>query len=95
MEDLEFTLIEKEEVANLHFPTEDILIKESEIKARKASIDRAITLGNLEHQKVKIYFSDDTGKKRINTTIWAVTDTAILLKKNVVLPLKRIHKLEI
>jgi outer membrane protease len=95
MEDLEFTLIEKEEVASLHFPSEDILKKESEMKARKTSIERAISLGNLEHQKVKIYFSDDKGKKQINTTIWAVTDNAIVLKKNVILPLKRIHKLEI
>lgn len=95
MGEIEFSLIEKEKVANLHFPHEEILYKESEIAERKISIERAIALGNLEHQKVKIYFSDNLGKKRVDTTIWAVTDTAIVLKQNVILPINRIHKLEI
>jgi hypothetical protein len=91
----DFQLIEKEDIPNFHFPHEDILSKDTDIKERKSTIDRAITLGNLEHQKVKIYFSDDNGKKRVDTTIWAVTDSAIVLKQNVVLPINRIYKLEI
>ena len=58
-------------------------------------MERAIALGNLEHQKVKIYFEDDKKKRVVNTTIWAVTDNAIVLKQNVVIPIKRIYKLEI
>ncbi|MES2587882.1 MAG: hypothetical protein V4622_02810 [Bacteroidota bacterium] len=95
MEELEYKIIEKEKIASLHFPHEDILKSESAQKERKSTIERAITLGNLEHQKVKIYFSDDAGKKRVDTTIWAVTDSAIVLKQNVILPINRIHKLEI
>lgn len=95
MEDLEYKLIEKEKIATLHFPQEDILNSEKLQLERKSSVERAISLGNLEHQKVKIYFSDDSGKKRVDTTIWAVTDTAIVLKQNVILPINRIHKLEI
>jgi uncharacterized protein (UPF0248 family) len=95
MDSNDIQLIEKEEVHNLHFPADDILISEREQKERKAAIERAISLGNLEHQKVKIYFSDDQGKKRVDTTIWAVTDTAIVLKQNTILPIHRIHKLEI
>lgn len=95
MDSSDIQLIEKEEVHTLHFPSEDILKSEREQKERRTAIDRAISLGNLEHQKVKIYFSDDQGKKRVDTTIWAVTDTAIVLKQNTVLPIHRIHKLEI
>ena len=95
MEDLEYKLIEKEKIETLHFPQEDILNSEKLQLERKSSVERAISLGNLEHQKVKIYFSDDSGKKRVDTTIWAVTDTAIVLKQNVILPINRIHKLEI
>ncbi|TXI86058.1 MAG: hypothetical protein E6Q37_04890 [Crocinitomicaceae bacterium] len=95
MESNDIQLIEKEQVHTLHFPSDDILVKDAEKKERQAAIDRAISLGNLEHHKVRIYFSDDQGKKRVDTTIWAVTDTAIVLKQNTVLPIHRIHKLEI
>jgi hypothetical protein len=90
-----FELVEKESVAGMHFPAEEILRRESEIQARQEGLDRANALGNLEHYKVKIYFADDAGNKLVNTTIWGVTDQAILLKQNVVLPIHRIIKLEI
>jgi uncharacterized protein (UPF0248 family) len=95
MDSSDIVLIEKEAVSGLHFPSEDILTTESAQKERKAAVDRAISLGNLEHQKVKIYFADDQGKKRVDTTIWAVTDSAIVLKQNTILPIHRILKLEI
>ena len=94
MEDT-FVLIEKEEVSGMNFPQEDVLVKESEIKILKHDLSRANLLGNLERHKVKIFFADEEGKKKIHTTIWGITDRAILLKKNVVIPINRIYKLEI
>jgi hypothetical protein len=90
-----FILVQKEIVADYHFPSDEVLKKESEIEIRQKSLARAIALGNLEHQKVRIYFADDQGKKYVETTIWGVTDHEILLKKNVLLPIHRIIKLEI
>ncbi len=94
MED-DFVTIEKEEVASMTFPKANVLAKEIDKKALKKELDRANLLGNLEKHKVRIYFADDKGNKKIHTTIWGITDTAILLKKNVVLPIERIFKLEI
>lgn len=91
----EYTLVEKEEVAMMHFPMEDVLKDAVQKLQREDSISRANSLGNLEHYKVKIYFADDAGSKWVHTTIWGVTDKAILLKQNVVLPIHRIIKLEI
>lgn len=91
----DYQLIEKEEVSSFHFPLEDVLTSSDAKKERQASIDRAISLGNLEHQKVKIFFKDDKGFKVVDTTIWAVTDSVIVLKQNNVLPINRILKLEI
>ena len=91
----DFLEIEKEHVTELHFPVEEVLTKTSQLKERSLAVQRAITLGNLEHQKVKIYFADDQGQKMVHTTIWAVTDTAIVLKQNVILPIHRIINLEI
>lgn len=90
-----FVLVEKEAIAEFHFPQEEVLKSEKEIEALQNELERAITLGNLEHQKVKIYFEDDKNKKVVNTTIWAVTDHAIVLKQNVTIPIRRIYKLEI
>ncbi len=91
----QFVLVEKEEVDGFHFPIEEVLKSEKEIKLLKSELERAIALGNIEHHKVKIYFEDDKKKKVVHTTIWAVTDNSIVLKQNVVIPIRRIHKLEI
>ncbi len=90
-----FTLVEKEVISDFHFPADEVLKKESELQLRQSSLDKAIALGNLEHQKVRIYFADDQGEKYVETTIWGLTDHEILLKKNVMLPIHRIIKLEI
>lgn len=95
MECTEYTLIEKEEVSSLAFPADEVLRKEREIVERNEQMKKAIALGNLEHQKVKIYFEDAQGCKCVHTTIWAVTDKAIVLKQNSVIPIHRIVKLEI
>ncbi|GEM_PF-2129509 len=60
-----FRLVEKEIIVNYHFPVEEVLKRESEIAARKKSLARAIALGNLEHQKVRIYFADDKGENML------------------------------
>ena len=64
-----------------------------DIKQRKQDLDRALTLGNLEHVKMKIYFEDDMSFKVVETTIWGVTDNRVILKQGVVIPVNRIHKL--
>jgi hypothetical protein len=91
----EFVLVEKEEVARLKFPKSDVLQTEKDQQSLQAELDRALALGNLEHHKVKIYFEDDKKKRVVHTTIWTLTDKAIVLKQNVIIPLNRIFKLEI
>ena len=90
-----YSLVEKEQIADFHFPSNEILEEPGDIKQRAVALERANALGNIEHQKVRIYFSDDQGDKVVETTIWGITDKAILLKKNVRLPINRIVKLEI
>ena len=93
--DSAFELVEKESVVWLNFPATEVLKSEEDRLLRSSELERAIALGNLEHQKVKIYFEDDKKKKCVNTTIWAVTADAIVLKQNSIIPIRRIHKLEI
>ncbi|WP_026713870.1 hypothetical protein [Flavobacterium daejeonense] len=89
----EFTIIEKEDIASLKFPATDVLDDDSEVKTRISEINRALSLGNLEHSKIKIFFEDNESKKIVNTTVWAVTDKNVVLKQGVVIPIHRIYKL--
>ena len=88
-----FELIDKELIASLNFPKSDVLEDKEDISGRKNDLDRALSLGNLEHVKIKIYFEDDMSKKMIETTIWGVTDSRVILKQGVVIPVNRIHKI--
>ena len=89
----EFTIIEKEDIASLKFPTTDVLEDDTELKTRLSEINRALSLGNLEHSKIKIFFEDNESKRIVNTTVWAVTDKNIVLKQGVLIPIHRIYKL--
>ena len=88
-----FELIDKELIASLNFPKSDVLEDKEDISGRKNDLDRALSLGNLEHVKIKIYFEDDMSKKMVETTIWGVTDSLVILKQGVVIPVNRIHKI--
>lgn len=88
----EFEIIEKEAITSLHFPETDVLEEKQAILQRNSDLDRALSLGNLEHGKTKIYFEDDQSKKMVETTIWGVTDQRVILKQGVVIPINRIFK---
>lgn len=87
-----FELIEKEVIDKLHFPETEVLEDKEEILQRNSELERAMSLGNLEHNKTKIYFEDDKSKKVVETTVWGITDKRVILKKGVVIPIHRIYK---
>ena len=87
-----FKSIEKEEVASLKFPNKEVLADNTLIKQRDNDLKRALSLGNLEHSKIKIYFEDDQSRKVVETTVWGLTDLRVILKQGNVIPINRIHK---
>lgn len=88
----EFEIIDKEAIDNLHYPATDVLDGREAILKRESELKRALSLGNLEHTKIKIYFEDSVSKKVVETTIWGVTDNSIILKQGVGIPIHRIYK---
>lgn len=90
-----FESIEKEKIETLKFPQEEVLIDIQLINERNAELNRALTLGNLEHTKIKIYFEDDKSRKLVETTVWGVTDKRVILKQGVVIPINRVHKISL
>jgi hypothetical protein len=90
-----FQPIEKEEVENLKFPSTDVLNDIEKIGERRSELGRALTLGNMEHAKIRIYFEDDSSCKVVETTVWGVTDKRVILKQGVVIPIHRVHSVKI
>lgn len=88
-------IVEKETVKVMIFPKEEVLKTSESAKERRNLLERATVLSNLYHNKVKIVFEDRDGSKMVNTTIWATTDAAIMLKGGVVIPIHRIHTIEL
>lgn len=87
-----FELIEKETIANLSFPKVEVLSDITAIQQRYSDLNRALSLGNLEHSKIKIYFEDNNSKKVVETTVWGLTDQRVILKQGNVIPINRIFK---
>ena len=90
-----FEAIAKEKIETLKFPEEEVLLDKELIKEREAELNRALSLGNLEHAKIKIYFEDDISRKLVETTVWGVTDKRVILKKRIVIPINRVHKISL
>jgi len=84
-------LIEKELISSLTFKNQNIVKQHPDLMAQ---IQEATRLGNGYHSKVNIYFQDDEGLKRVNTTIWAYGSKYICLKGGVWLPIDRIVEIK-
>ena len=87
--------IQKELISDLRFPQSDVLSEKEKIFARQNDLDRALALGNLEHSKIRIYFEDEDSMKMVETTVWGVTDNRVILKQGVVIPIGRIHSVQL
>lgn len=87
-----FETIEKENILSLRFPNNDVLQDKDAIFQRNSDLNRAQSLGNLEHSKIKIFFEDNQSKKVVETTVWAVTDNQVVLKQGIGIPINRIFK---
>lgn len=85
--------VEKENIRSLRFPANEVLTSTDEIKIRYSNLERALKLGNLEHNKIKIVFEDEHGLKQVETTVWGVTDKRVILKQGILIPIHRIHEI--
>jgi hypothetical protein len=87
-------VIEKNNIDSRHFPALEVLRLPEEIKQRKADAEKGMVLGNNYKSKVKILFKDDECVKQVETTIWGVTDSRVILKTGMGIPLHRILRVK-
>lgn len=83
----QYKTIEKESVSSMTFNHEIEIEQHEDLRYQ---LEQATRLGNGYHSKVSIYFHDDEGPKRVETTIWATGSKYICLKGGVWIPISRI-----
>ena len=88
------TIVAKENIILLTFPKSDVLHSELKQSERKRRVVRAMKLGNNKKFKVKIIFEDLEGLKKVETTVWGVTEKNIILKQGTLIPIERIHEIK-
>ncbi len=91
MQVLEIETVEKELVPSLSFHGEKFIRQHPDLRHQ---LEQATRLGNGYHTKVSIYFHDDEGPKRVDTTIWATGANYICLKGGVWIPISRIEEIK-
>jgi hypothetical protein len=84
--------IPKEQVNALRFPKVEVLRQSEDVYRRRADLERAVMLGNVEKNKVRIVFEDEGGLKMVETTIWSITDDRVILKGDGSIPVCRVHQ---
>jgi hypothetical protein len=90
-----YETIDKELIAELRFPSQDVLSHADQIEQRRRDLNNALALGNLEHAKIKICFEDQESCKVVETTVWGVTDKRVILKQGIGIPICRIHSVKL
>lgn len=79
-------LIPKEEVVNYKI----ISTEREDLEDLKSRLKSALRLGNEFKGKTSIVFQTEDGPKKIETTIWSLTDNYIQIKSGVSIPIRSI-----
>lgn len=87
--------VQKEDVSQLHFPSEEVLLTSEATEKRRVALEQAVVLGNTYKGKAKIIFEDGEGIKQIETHIWGLTDKRVILKQGIVIPINRILEVKL
>ena len=86
----EISSILKEEINKIRFVAEDVLVSEDQKTLRRSELHKAMMLGNAEISKSKIVFATNEGLKKVETTVWAVDDSEVVLKSGIFIPIHAI-----
>jgi len=87
--------VQKEQLNSLRFIQNEVIMEKVHQRLRKFELDRALILGNIDHNKVTIVFKTEDGTiLQVKTTIWAVTEDYVALKGGVHIPIKAIVDIE-
>lgn len=83
-------LIKKEEISQFKI----IAAIEDKSASFMEKLKSAVRLGNEFKSKAEIAFQTNDGPKRVETTVWSLTDKYIQIKSGVLIPLRSILEID-
>lgn len=91
MESLYQRTLNKEQLYGIKFRSTDVLTTPQERDTRKRKLLKALTLGNIYKQHVKLRFKNAQNHiLQTEATIWAITEFHVILKSHVMIPIRSI-----
>lgn len=89
-------IIQKENISNIEFATQEVLKNKLDIDQRTRRLNKALSLGNIYKNHVRITFMTSSGKP-FNTiaTVWAVTSKYVVLKSHMMIPIRAITEVDL
>lgn len=90
MEAIAAELIEKERIRDFRI----ISAPESHVYELRYKLQSAVRLGNEFKSKSLITFNTEHGPKRVETTVWSLTEDYLQIKNGVVIPLRSLFDID-
>tara|TARA_A100001037_G_C15054777_1_gene591812 strand:+ start:443 stop:727 length:285 start_codon:yes stop_codon:yes gene_type:complete len=88
--------VQKENICDLNIMNLTEIVDDEDKVMRKIKLNRGLVLGNAHKRKVKIYFFDsEQNPLFVETTIWAVTESNVILKGGQRIPVESIYKVSL
>ena len=88
-------LVQKESIPYCRFDRLEKLSSPLDQQIRDDKIFRAMVMGNTYKKKALITFETLEGVKQVETTVWAATDTNLILKNGITIPQCNILEIDI
>ncbi|MFN5919718.1 MAG: hypothetical protein ACK45I_00285 [Bacteroidota bacterium] len=86
-------IINKEKIPAYEFVSFDALEDGGSRNQRRVDLEKAMLLGNSAQAKIDIVFLTTEGLLCVQTTVWAATDDAIMLKGGISIPVHCIKEI--
>ncbi|MEM9340130.1 MAG: hypothetical protein AAGA66_15455 [Bacteroidota bacterium] len=88
--------IDKSTLRNMPFKTREILVDKDDIQRRLDDLNRAMLLGNLFKETVRLQFQNSRSEPmETEATVWSVTEKNVILKGGLTIPIHSISKVRL
>lgn len=83
-------VVKEDQEKLLRFPQINVLEHRIDQVNDALNLKKAFFMENLNRTKLKIFFTDHSGLHKVETSVWTISEKAIILKNNTVVPLSDI-----
>ena len=83
-------VVKEDQEKLLRFPQINVLEHRIDQVNDALNLKRAFFIENLNKTRLKIFFTDHSGLQKVETSVWTISEKAIILRNNEMVPLSNI-----